>query len=150
MKIKFTNNGVISINFYNNEDISNGNFNGTDFLKPEVRNLYNLIYDQLNEYFTGKRRKFDLPILMQGTNFQIKVWQRLIDIPYGETRSYSEIAVAIGKAGAARAVGNANNKNPLPVVIPCHRVVGSNNQLTGYAGGLWRQRWLLKHEAKYF
>lgn len=150
LKIKFNKDGIISINYVNGENITNGNFNGTDFIKPEIRSLYNLIYDQLNEYFTGQRKKFNLPLLLRGTDFQIQVWQNLIDIPYGQTKSYSEIATLIGNSEAARAVGNANNKNPLAIIIPCHRVVGSNNQLTGYAGGLWRKKWLLRHERKYF
>lgn len=91
---------------------------------------------QLNEYFSGKRRFFDLPLYTQGTDFQEKVWKALKQIPYGETRTYKEIAIAIGQPNAMRAVGMANHRNPLMIVIPCHRVIGANGQLVGYGGGL--------------
>lgn len=91
---------------------------------------------QLNEYFAGKRKVFDIPLAMDGTTFQKTVWNALIAIPYGETRSYKEIAESIGCPKACRAVGMANNKNPLAVFIPCHRVIGTNGKLVGYAGGL--------------
>ncbi|WP_297133868.1 methylated-DNA--[protein]-cysteine S-methyltransferase [Terrisporobacter sp.] len=91
---------------------------------------------QINEYLQGKRNKFDLPLDLKGTEFQNKVWNELRNIPYGETRSYKDIAVAIGNENASRAIGMANNRNPIPIIIPCHRVVGSNGKLVGYAGGL--------------
>ena len=91
---------------------------------------------QLEEYFEGKRKKFDLALRLNGTSFQNKVWKALLNIPYGETRSYKDIAIAVGNEKACRAVGMANNKNPLPIFIPCHRVIGSNGKLIGYAGGL--------------
>lgn len=102
---------------------------------------------QLNEYFLGKRKSFNLPINPVGTDFQKRVWEELIKIPYGETRTYKEIASNIGKSQASRAVGNANNKNPIGIIIPCHRVIGSNNKLTGYAGGLDKKEKLLKLES---
>ncbi|MBE3568858.1 MAG: methylated-DNA--[protein]-cysteine S-methyltransferase [Bacillales bacterium] len=89
---------------------------------------------QLLEYFDGKRKVFQLPIFLKGTEFQRKVWNELLHIPYGETRSYQEIAAAIGNKNAVRAVGQANKANPIPIIIPCHRVIGKNSQLTGYAG----------------
>ncbi|MGG1290546.1 methylated-DNA--[protein]-cysteine S-methyltransferase [Bacillus smithii] len=89
---------------------------------------------QLLEYFDGKRKVFQLPIFLKGTEFQLKVWNELLHIPYGETRSYQEIAAAIGNKNAVRAVGQANKANPIPIIIPCHRVIGKNNQLIGYAG----------------
>jgi methylated-DNA-[protein]-cysteine S-methyltransferase len=89
---------------------------------------------QLLEYFDGKRKIFQLPVFLKGTEFQRKVWNELLRIPYGETRSYQEIAAAIGNKNAVRAVGQANKANPIPIIIPCHRVIGKNNQLTGYAG----------------
>ena len=91
---------------------------------------------QLNEYFTGRRRTFDLPLSLRGTAFQRSVWLQLLQIPWGETRSYGDIARAVGKPGAARAVGMANQTNPIPIIVPCHRVIGANGSLTGYAGGL--------------
>ncbi|KOO48327.1 methylated-DNA--[protein]-cysteine S-methyltransferase [Viridibacillus arvi] len=103
-------------------------------------------YDQLDEYFKGDRREFTFPIKYEGTNFQKNVWNALTSIPYGKTVSYTDIAVLIGNEKAIRAVGNANGKNKMSIVIPCHRIIGSNGKLTGYAGGLWRKEWLLQHE----
>lgn len=102
---------------------------------------------QLHEYFAGQRRSFDLPLAPNGTDFQKKVWDALRGIPHGQTTTYGEIAKVIGKPRASRAVGGANNKNPLAIVIPCHRVVGSNGSLTGYAGGLTVKEKLLALEA---
>ena len=102
---------------------------------------------QLDEYFMGKRRGFDLPLDPHGTCFQRTVWEALIRIPYGETRSYKQIAQAIGNPNACRAVGMANNKNPIWIVIPCHRVIGSDGSLTGYGGGLEMKQRLLELES---
>lgn len=104
---------------------------------------------QLAEYFQGTRNNFSLPLQPAGTPFQQKVWDALCTIPYGETRSYKEIAVQIQNPKGCRAVGMANNRNPIMVVIPCHRVIGSNGALVGYAGGLRSKEWLLEHEKKY-
>lgn len=101
---------------------------------------------QLQEYFAGKRKVFELPLAPKGTEFQQKVWQALKEIPFGETRSYGEIAKRIGQPKASRAVGGANNKNPLPIFIPCHRVIGANGKLVGYAGGLEVKKTLLNVE----
>jgi methylated-DNA-[protein]-cysteine S-methyltransferase len=103
---------------------------------------------QLAEYFAGERRAFDLPLAPRGTAFQQRVWHALLAIPYGETRSYGELARAIGRPAAARAVGAANAKNPLAIVVPCHRVIGASGELTGYAGGMSAKRWLLAHEQR--
>lgn len=91
---------------------------------------------QLQEYFHGRRTMFDVPLALEGTSFQMSVWNQLLEIPYGETRSYGQIAAAIGKPGAARAVGMANHDNPISIIVPCHRVVGHDGSLTGYGGGL--------------
>ena len=101
---------------------------------------------QLREYFAGERKAFALPLAPAGTEFQKKVWAALRDIPWGETRSYGDIARAIGKPTACRAVGMANGRNPLPVFIPCHRVIGTNGSITGYSGGLEKKRFLLRLE----
>ena len=98
------------------------------------------------EYFNGERREFNLPIFIEGTDFQKKVWNALVNIPYGKTCSYKDIAIAIGNEKAVRAVGHANNKNKLPIVIPCHRVIGINGKLVGYAGGIDRKDKLLELE----
>lgn len=101
---------------------------------------------QLREYFEGKRRAFQLPLAPEGTPFQLRVWNALVEIPYGETLSYGQLASRIGDRSAARAVGLANGSNPLPIVIPCHRVIGSNGKLTGYGGGLAVKQQLLALE----
>ena len=103
-------------------------------------------YKQLSEYLIGERKNFDLPIRLQGTDFQQQVWKALCDIPYGETRSYKQIAEAIGNPKAVRAVGMANNRNPLLIVVPCHRVIGANGKLVGYAAGMDKKEFLLKLE----
>ena len=103
--------------------------------------------EQLDQYFAGERRDFDLPLDLRGTPFQRRVWQALLTIPYGETRSYGELAAQIGRPDRPRAVGAANGRNPVSIVVPCHRVIGSDGGLTGYGGGLARKRWLLDHEA---
>ena len=101
---------------------------------------------QLNDYFEGKRTDFDFMLNPQGTPFQQKVWSALLEIPYGKTMSYLELSKKMGDVKAIRAVASANGKNPLWIVVPCHRVIGTDGSLTGYAGGLWRKKWLLEHE----
>lgn len=102
--------------------------------------------EQLAEYFDGHRQDFELPLAARGTAFQQQVWRALISIPFGQTGSYLDIARKIGNPAAVRAVGAAKSKNPLSIVVPCHRIIGSNGTLTGYAGGLERKAWLLQHE----
>jgi methylated-DNA-[protein]-cysteine S-methyltransferase len=104
---------------------------------------------QLAEYFAGKRLVFDLPIFPQGTDFQEKIWHLLLDIPFGQTLSYLELSRRYGDEKAIRAVGTANGANPISIVVPCHRVIGSDGKLVGYGGDVWRKEWLLKHEAQY-
>lgn len=101
---------------------------------------------ELREYFEGKRQRFTIPLWIEGTAFQKEVWERLCRIPFGETRSYGQIAEAIGHAKAVRAVGLANGRNPISIVVPCHRVIGSDGSLTGYGGGIERKRFLLELE----
>ena len=105
-----------------------------------------MVVRQLKEYFAGSRRKFDLPLSMLGTDFQQRVWRALTEIPYGETLSYGQLAKRIGNPSASRAVGLANGRNPIAVIVPCHRVIGADGSLTGFGGGLPRKRWLLAHE----
>jgi methylated-DNA-[protein]-cysteine S-methyltransferase len=104
--------------------------------------------EQLDAYFAGELTQFDLLLTPEGTPFQLQVWWALADIAYAQTESYGSVAARIGNPRASRAVGMANNKNPLAIVLPCHRVIGSNGSLVGYGGGLWMKEWLLKHEAK--
>ena len=105
--------------------------------------------EQLEGYFVGSATDFDLPLDPDGSVFQHAVWRELLRIPYGQTRSYGDIARAIDQPRAARAVGLANNQNPLAILVPCHRVIGANKSLTGYGGGIQRKRWLLQHEARF-
>jgi methylated-DNA-[protein]-cysteine S-methyltransferase len=104
---------------------------------------------QFDEYFSGKSTHFDFPIRQEGTPFQQKVWNELLNIPFGKTISYLQLSQRIGNVKSIRAAGTANGRNNLSIVVPCHRVIGSNGSLTGYAGGLWRKQWLLEHENKY-
>lgn len=101
---------------------------------------------QLNDYFEGKRTNFTFKLNPAGTEFQQKVWKGLLEIPFGKTMSYLELSKKLGDVKAIRAVASANGKNPLWIVVPCHRVIGTDGSLTGYAGGLWRKKWLLEHE----
>lgn len=102
--------------------------------------------EELEEYFDGRRRAFDVPLAPNGTEFQRSVWTALTEIPFGTTVSYAELARRVGKEAAIRAVGAANGRNPIPVIVPCHRVIGSDGSLTGFGGGLPRKKWLLQHE----
>ena len=140
MRVEEDARGIASLSFADGVQIPNG-------AQPAGRYLADAVA-QLSEYFAGKRRAFDLPLSVSGTDFQRRVWSTLMDIPYGETRSYQEIAEAIGNPKATRAVGMANNRNPICILIPCHRVVGKSGQLVGYAGGLDRKRRLLELESE--
>lgn len=131
--------GIRKVLFISSQSISSNANKWTEQCKQE-----------LMEYFSGKRTTFTLPLDQIGTEFQHKVWQDLINIPFGKTSSYAEVANNIQNPKAVRAVGAANGKNPISIIVPCHRVIGSNKKLTGYAGGLERKAWLLKHEDSYF
>lgn len=115
--------------------------------ETQVPHCLQACIQQLDEYFQGKRTGFDLRLTPKGTEFQLAIWKLLREIPYGETISYLELSKRWGDTKAIRAVGHANGQNKLNIVIPCHRVIGSNQKLIGYGGGLWRKEWLLKHEA---
>lgn len=136
-KVEITTNdqAVLAINFVDN--VRNA--------RPNT--LTECAKQQLQDYFAGHLEKFDLPMQAQGTNFQKQVWQSLTTIGYGQTCSYSDIANKIGNPKAVRAVGSANGKNPLTIVVPCHRIIGANGTLTGYASGVERKAWLLNHES---
>lgn len=120
------------------EEDTNGNGTGHSVLAKASR--------QLTEYFEGNRTEFDLPLRPEGTEFQQKVWQMLATIPYGTTISYMDLAKKLGDQKAIRAAGRANGQNPIPIVVPCHRVIGTDGNLIGYGGGIERKRWLLQHE----
>lgn len=114
--------------------------------RPGPTPLLDAARAQLDAYFAGTRRRFDLPLAAAGSPFQREVWAALCRIPWGETRSYGDVARELGKPDAVRAVGAANGRNPIAIIVPCHRVIGAGGALTGYAGGLERKRWLLSHE----
>jgi len=107
------------------------------------------VMSQLKEYFNGIRKNFNIPLEIRGTDFQIRVWNLVKCIPYGETLSYKDIALMLGNVNYSRAVGNANNKNKFPIIIPCHRVIGSSGKLIGYSSGIEKKEWLLRLEARY-
>ncbi|KGM94716.1 cysteine methyltransferase [Clostridium novyi A str. 4552] len=135
LKIKSTKYEILSLEFVQEK-----------FFNKENINILKEASKQLDEYFKGSRKEFDLNIRLEGTEFQKKVWNELLKIPYGEVVTYKDIATRIGNEKAVRAVGNANNKNKIPIIVPCHRVVGSNGKLVGYLGGLDKKIWLLNHE----
>jgi len=131
--------GIASVTILNSEEKI------TDIIPIELEDCA----IQLNEYFQGSRKIFDLKLNVQGTDYQKKVWEQLEQIPYGKTTTYLELSKQIGDVKSIRAVANANGKNPLWIIVPCHRVIGSNGALTGYAGGLHRKKWLINHENPY-
>ncbi len=134
--------GIISLYFIKKKcNLKSDSKNFPGHLKECIR--------QLDEFFKGKRMTFDLPLIISGTDFQKKVWNILKKIPFGKTSSYKDIALKAGNVKAVRAVGNANNKNIIAVIIPCHRVIGSDGKLSGYAGGVKIKKWLLEHERNF-
>ena len=136
---------IVKIVIINKNDENNKNVD--DFIEKDTKLLVKA-KNELEEYFEGKRKEFDLPLKQEGTEFQKKVWNALSKIPYGEKRTYKEIAKMIGNEKASRAVGMANNKNNIPIIIPCHRVIGSNGKLVGYVLGLDIKQYLLDLESK--
>lgn len=141
IEIKGTEEGILSILF--EEEIENNE--ETAYVSEVVKDCLK----QLDEYFNGKLKEFNVNYIFEGTDFQKKVWNALTSIPFGRTASYKDIAEAVGSPKAVRAVGSTNSKNLVSIIVPCHRVIGVNGKLTGYAGGLWRKEWLLNHEKKY-
>jgi len=136
LEITSSENAIVAVSF-----VESGYISGKQI--PEI--LKNA-KQQLLEYFIGSRKIFDLPLEPKGTEFQLKVWKEVSKIEFGETASYLDIAKATGSEKNTRAVGLANGKNPIPIIIPCHRIIGSDGKLTGYAGGINKKQWLLKHE----
>ncbi|MBK5270077.1 MAG: methylated-DNA--[protein]-cysteine S-methyltransferase [Bacteroidia bacterium] len=141
LKISGTDNYISEVSFHDTTQKTEGK-------KKNFPPLILQCIEQLIQYFHGELRQFQLPVNQTGTPFQQDVWSELIQIPYGKTISYLELAKRTGDTKATRAVANANGKNNVAIIIPCHRVIGSNKDLVGYAGGLWRKKWLLELEAK--
>jgi methylated-DNA-[protein]-cysteine S-methyltransferase len=137
LEIEGTEEAITRVNFSDKRNIR-----GDKNLPPVIQECRK----QLDEYFKGKRKTFSLALQLEGTDFQKKVWSELRKIPFGKTASYKDIATAIGKEKAIRAVGGANGKNNIVIIIPCHRVIGADGDLVGFGGGLWRKVWLLNHE----
>jgi len=131
------------------EAITEISFSENDIQEQNSCEVLDACKQQLENYFCGKTIFFDLPLSPAGTEFQQKVWAELLKIPYGETITYMELAVRLGDPKCIRAAGTANGKNPIAIIIPCHRVIGAGNKLTGYAGGIWRKKMLLELEMKY-
>ncbi len=114
--------------------------------EPGISDILHQCTEQLIEFFNGKRKQFDIPVWQAGTPFQQKVWNELLNIPFGKTISYFELAKMLGDPKVIRAAASTNGKNNIAIIVPCHRVIGSDKSLTGYSGGLWRKKWLLQHE----
>jgi methylated-DNA-[protein]-cysteine S-methyltransferase len=134
IKVSTTDEGIASVLFTDESGVSDEHPHLTQAIT------------QLNEYFANKRNTFDLPLAPEGTDFQKRVWNELLGLPFGKTTTYLDMAKRLGDEKVIRAAASANGKNPIAIIIPCHRVIGSGGKLTGYAGGLWRKEWLLKHE----
>ncbi|MBU9674035.1 methylated-DNA--[protein]-cysteine S-methyltransferase [Planococcus sp. CP5-4] len=139
VEITATEQDVVSLYFSEREQLLHA-------VQPDTPQVLKDALQELDEYFKGQRTEFTVPCISSGTEFQQKVWAALPGIPYGETASYRDIARTVGNEKSVRAVGNANSKNKISIIIPCHRIIGSNGKLTGYAGNLTRKEWLLKHE----
>jgi len=139
LKIGGTENYIAELSFVDNkEQVTYG--------EPGISEVKHQCTEELIEFFNGKRKNFDLPVYQEGSEFQQKVWGELLNIPFGKTISYLDQAKRIGDVKAIRAVASANGKNKIAIVVPCHRVIGSDKSLIGYGGGLWRKKWLLQHE----
>jgi methylated-DNA-[protein]-cysteine S-methyltransferase len=119
----------------------------SDFASGENQQLKQTVRE-IGEYFDKERTEFNIPLVFSGTDFQVKVWEALLEIPYGKTISYQDLTTKLGNPNAVRAVAGANGANKIAVLVPCHRVIGTDGSLTGYAGGMWRKQWLLEHESK--
>lgn len=141
LKIAGTAHFISEVSFHDVSQKTNSN-------KKDIPPLLIQCVEQLIQYFNGERRVFELPLNQAGTSFQQEVWNELMTIPYGKTISYLELARKTGDSKATRAVANANGRNNVCIIVPCHRVIGSNKDLIGYSGGLWRKKWLLEHELK--
>jgi methylated-DNA-[protein]-cysteine S-methyltransferase len=141
LRITGTGHFISEVSFHDTSQKTEGN---KKHLPPMLINCI----EQLIQYFNGQRRQFELPLHQTGTVFQQEVWNYLVVIPFGKTISYLELARRTGDTKATRAVANANGKNNIAIIVPCHRVIGSNKELVGYGGGLWRKKWLLEHEMK--
>ena len=147
IKINIADGFIYEILFLDSEEKQAGT--ASSIVSHEDKKILTQCRTQLDEYFSGKRKNFDLPVRQKGTEFQQKVWTELMQIPYGKTISYLQLSRRLGNVKTIRAAASANGRNQLSIVVPCHRVIGSDGSLTGYGGGLPRKKWLLDHENKY-
>ena len=139
LKIGGTETYITELSFIDNkEQIIHG--------EPGVSDIIHYCTEQLIEFFAGKRKTFNIPIHQEGTDFQKRVWSELLDVPFGKTASYLDIAKRLGDAKCIRAAASANGKNKIAIIVPCHRIIGSDKSLVGYSGGMWRKKWMLQHE----
>jgi methylated-DNA-[protein]-cysteine S-methyltransferase len=139
LKIGGTDHYIAELSFVDNKDqVTHG--------EPGISEVIHQCTEELIEFFNGKRKTFDIPVYQEGTAFQQRVWSELVNIPFGQTISYLDLARALGDEKVVRAAANTNGKNRVAIIVPCHRVIGSDKSLVGYAGGLWRKKWLLQHE----
>lgn len=139
LKIGGTDNYIAEISFIDNqEQVTHG--------EPGISEVMHQCTEELIEFFNGKRKEFDIPVHQEGTIFQQKVWGELVNIPFGKTISYLDMAKQLGDPKVIRAAASTNGKNKIAIIVPCHRVIGSDKTLIGYGGGLWRKKWLLQHE----
>ncbi|MBN8837802.1 MAG: methylated-DNA--[protein]-cysteine S-methyltransferase [Sphingobacteriia bacterium] len=139
LKIGATDNYIAELSFVDNkEQIVHG--------EPGISEVMHQCTEELIEFFAGRRKTFNIPVHQEGTEFQKKVWSELLEIPFGRTLSYLDLSKRLGDAKAIRAVASTNGKNKIAIIVPCHRVIGSDKSLVGYSGGLWRKKWLLQHE----
>ena len=147
-----TEKGICLLEFENRKNIDEQFKKTSRTLKTEIEegesNFFPQLKNEMSEYFAGTRENFEIPLDLIGTDFQKTVWQKLLKIPFGKTLSYMQLAIELGNPKTIRAVANANALNKIAIIVPCHRVIGSDNSLTGYAGGLERKRWLLNHERR--
>ncbi|HPH22462.1 MAG TPA: methylated-DNA--[protein]-cysteine S-methyltransferase [Chitinophagaceae bacterium] len=139
LKIGGTETYITEVSFIDNrEQIAHG--------EPGLSDMIHYCTEQLIEYFTGRRKTFDLPVHQEGTEFQQRVWNQLLAVPFGKTASYLDMAKKLGDPKCVRAAAAANGKNQIVIIVPCHRIIGSDKSLVGYSGGMWRKKWLLQHE----
>lgn len=139
LKIGGTEHYIAEVSFIDNEDeMVHG--------EPGISDIIHQCTEELIEYFAGRRKNFSVPVHQEGTEFQKRVWSELLEIPFGKTVSYLDIAKRLGDPKVIRAAASANGRNKIAIIVPCHRVIGSDKSLTGYSGGLWRKKWLLQHE----
>jgi methylated-DNA-[protein]-cysteine S-methyltransferase len=149
IELQFENELLVKLHFCGSEEKPDPSWKPAVISKKTDDSIVKAV-NELNQYFCGELKDFSIPLSLNGSSFQQKIWNQLKDIPFGTTSSYLQLSKRYGDVKAVRAVGLANGRNPVAIIVPCHRVIGSNGRLVGYAGGLWRKKWLLAHESAAF